>query len=80
MDQASDRDIWNYAKAYDFIIVTRDADFLAMSILFGAPPPVICLHLPNPSWKEAGQRLLGLGRSILESLEKGEISFVEVSP
>ena len=80
MDQASDRDIWNHAREHDFVIVTRDADFQEMSLLFGSPPPVIRLHLPNPSWKEAGQRLLGLERSILEALEKGEISFVEVSP
>ncbi|MBF0626545.1 MAG: DUF5615 family PIN-like protein [Magnetococcales bacterium] len=78
MDQATDREIWNYAKTYNFIIVTRDVDFQEISIVLGAPSPVICLRQPNPSWKAAGRRLLGLEPTILEALEKGDIAFIEV--
>ena len=35
---ADDGEIWDYAKAHDFVIVTKDADFPERSILHKAPP------------------------------------------
>ena len=41
LDRATDRAIWDYAKANNFVIVTSDADFEDLSLLHGAPPHVV---------------------------------------
>ncbi len=44
---ASDAEIWKYAKTREFIIVTQDYDFNDLSLLHGFPPKVIWLRLGN---------------------------------
>ena len=39
--------IWEYAKANDFIIVSKDADFHQRSLLYGHPPKFIYLRVGN---------------------------------
>ena len=41
MERTSDREIWEYAKVDDFVIVSRDSDFHELSLLYDAPPKVI---------------------------------------
>jgi predicted nuclease of predicted toxin-antitoxin system len=38
LEQASDRDIWQYAREHDYAIVTKDADYYDLSLVLGAPP------------------------------------------
>ncbi len=35
---STDREVWDYAKEYEFGIVSRDSDFHQRSLLEGAPP------------------------------------------
>ncbi|MBF0455787.1 MAG: DUF5615 family PIN-like protein [Magnetococcales bacterium] len=79
MKRSSDQEIWEYARENGFVIVTRDSDFQDMSVVLGSPPPVIRLLMRNPSWRYVGGRLLEIESSILESLESGEIAYLEVS-
>ena len=52
--EASDSDIWTYAGAFGFTIVTKDNDFSAMSLERGSPPSVIWIRVGNcPTWKIA---------------------------
>ena len=44
---ASDREVWDLARAHDCLLVTRDEDFYRLSVLQGAPPKVIWLRLGN---------------------------------
>ena len=41
MRQASDTEIWNYAKTHDFTIISKDADFHQRSFHHGFPPKVV---------------------------------------
>lgn len=41
--QASDAEIWNYARANGFVIVSADADFYELAISLGPPPKVVWL-------------------------------------
>ena len=47
MDQDDDELIWEFARENDYIIVTQDADFEALSQLYGFPPKVIWLRCGN---------------------------------
>ena len=41
LKQASDRDVWQWAKDNDFGIITSDADFVDLAHRLGPPPKVI---------------------------------------
>lgn len=49
MSEFSDLEIWNYAKANHFFIVTKDSDFHELTILLGHPPKVIWIRRGNCS-------------------------------
>lgn len=46
---APDREVWEYARQHDCIIVTKDADFSELSLLLGFPPKVIWIRRGNCS-------------------------------
>lgn len=39
--------IWEYAKANDFVIVSKDSDFHQRNLLYGHPPKFIYLRIGN---------------------------------
>ena len=47
MKESEDIDIWEYAKANGYVIVTKDLDFQQRSLLFGHPPKVVRLRVGN---------------------------------
>jgi predicted nuclease of predicted toxin-antitoxin system len=44
---ASDVEIWEYAKQNGFVIVSKDSDFQQRSLLHGHPPKFIWLRVGN---------------------------------
>lgn len=46
---ADDRDIWNWALANDFLIITNDDDFYRFAGALGFPPKVVMLRTGNQS-------------------------------
>ena len=49
LSTADDSEIWTFAAANDFSIVSKDIDFQNRSQLFGHPPKVIWLRVGNRS-------------------------------
>lgn len=47
LDQMADTEIWWYARAHGFTIVSKDADFPEISMHHGYPPKLIWLRLGN---------------------------------
>lgn len=47
LERSDDSDIWEYAKAQGFTIVTQDSDFAERSAAEGAPPKVIWIRIGN---------------------------------
>ena len=41
--------VWEYAKSYGFMIVSKDMDMHDLSLVFGNPPKVIWIRLGNCS-------------------------------
>ena len=44
---ASDAEIWEYAKKNGFVIVPKDSDFQQRSLLYGHPPKFVWLRVGN---------------------------------
>lgn len=55
---ASDRDIWQFAKKNQFVIVTQDADFYDFSTLYGFPPKIIWIRTGYPRTKDISEILI----------------------
>lgn len=49
LNRAADEAVWNYARQYDFIIVTKDTDFHERSVIAGPPPKVVWIRRGNCS-------------------------------
>lgn len=73
---ASDREIWDFAQAHDFTIVSKDDDFRALSLLYGAPPKVIWLIIGNSSTAEIIALLLNNSHIIEAFLSEEETSLL----
>ena len=46
---ALDAEVWDYAAAEGFAIVSKDADFQQRALLYGHPPKVVWLRVGNAS-------------------------------
>jgi predicted nuclease of predicted toxin-antitoxin system len=57
LDRATDDEVWAYAEANNFVIVTKDADFSDVSVLRGFPPKVVWLRLGNCTTTQIEQAL-----------------------
>ncbi len=51
--------IWEYAKANDFVIISKDSDFHQRSLLYGHPPKFIYLRVGNSPTSKIVQILRG---------------------
>jgi predicted nuclease of predicted toxin-antitoxin system len=47
LERATDAEVWKFAHSSGFTLVTKDSDFHDLSLLRGAPPQVIWLHVGN---------------------------------
>jgi predicted nuclease of predicted toxin-antitoxin system len=51
--ESPDREIWEFAKTRDFVIVSTDADFYELATTIGPPPKVIWLRRWTHPTKDA---------------------------
>jgi predicted nuclease of predicted toxin-antitoxin system len=78
LETASDREIWEFAKSNDFVIVTRDSDFHELSTLYGAPPSVVWLKTGNQSRISVLGYLLDHAEEINSALQQNNKSCIEI--
>jgi len=74
---AKDTEIWNYAAANGYTIITQDSDFLYLFETKGYPPKVILLRVGNIDIKTTEKILLQAKSSILD-LENGDYGLLEI--
>lgn len=53
-----DSEIWDYAKANQFAIVTYDSDFYDISLINGHPPKIIWIRIGNLNTEEIANLLI----------------------
>ena len=74
---AKDTEIWDFAAANGYIIVTQDSDFVNLFETRGYPPKIILLRTGNIGRKEAGDILVHAKISI-EDLENNDYGLLEI--
>lgn len=77
LQSASDNEFWQKAKDDDFVIVTRDADFQDLSLVWGQPPKVIWLKTFNQSRASTLKVLIDNCELITESLITNNLASIE---
>ena len=55
--EASDREIWEYARSRRLVIVSKDEDFHQSSFLLGPPPKVVWVRLGNCATRDIERAL-----------------------
>jgi predicted nuclease of predicted toxin-antitoxin system len=73
-----DREVWQRPSGY--VIVTRDADFQELSLVWGQPPKVVRLRTPNQTRAATLKVLLDHRELIVESLLTHGLASVEIIP
>jgi predicted nuclease of predicted toxin-antitoxin system len=74
---AKDIDIWNYALENEYIIITKDNDFLDLLELKGFPPKVVLIKTGNNDSKILTDLIIDTKPKI-EDLEKNNYGLLEV--
>jgi predicted nuclease of predicted toxin-antitoxin system len=69
MEESDDRDIWEYAKANDFVLVSQDVDFADLATLYGPPPKVIWLRCGNRPTAAIEKRLRDQALALAQFVE-----------
>jgi predicted nuclease of predicted toxin-antitoxin system len=69
LDQSLDKDVWEYARQNEFIIVTKDADFSDMSLVSGFPPKIVWIRRGNCSTRDI-ETLLRESYDAIEALSE----------
>lgn len=80
LQSAADRAIWEAAKSRKFVIVTRDADFEELSLVWGQPPKVIWLKGSNSTSAATLKMLLNHAAIIKEALIERNLACIEIDP
>jgi predicted nuclease of predicted toxin-antitoxin system len=75
---ASDLEIWTYAKRNSYSIITFDSDFIELSNLKGFPPKVIWLRFGNSSNLKIANKLISRYMEIKEFVLNAELAFLEI--
>ena len=79
LESATDQAVWEYAKANGYVIVTRDADFEELTLVWGQPPQVIWIKAKNLSRTATLKMLLENKTLIEQALTLDRQACVEIS-
>lgn len=75
---ATDRQIWQFAKEYDFVLVTQDEDFCELSLLYGIPPKICWLRFGNVPTEFVAQKLRNHVRTIYDLYSSPTQAILEI--
>lgn len=78
-EEVADREIWDFAKKHDYLIVSKDSDFHQFSFLYGPPPKVIWISKGNCSTSDIEAALRKHESDVKKFFDDNEASFLELS-
>jgi predicted nuclease of predicted toxin-antitoxin system len=77
--EAADRDIWNFAAQNNYVVISKDVDFVILANLSSKGPPIVWVRLGNLDNARLWANFEPLLPTILARLARGE-RLIEVSP
>ena len=80
MESATDKEVWQKVKDAVDVIVTRDADFQELSLVWGQPPKVMRLKTLNQTRAATLKVLIENRDAIVEALVNNNLASVEIVP
>ncbi len=75
----TDIEVWRYAAANGFCVVSKDSDFHQLSFLHGPPPKVVWIRRGNCTTKEIENLLRQSAAAIAQFGEDEESAFLSIS-
>lgn len=75
---ATDLNIWEFAKRNNLIIVTQDSDFNDLTALYGFPPKIIWIRSGNLKTNEIADLLISNQSSIQAFLDDKDLGCFEI--
>jgi predicted nuclease of predicted toxin-antitoxin system len=78
LEQSDDKIIRQYAIDNDFVIVTKDADYYDMTVLYGQPPKIIWLKTGNQSKAATIKTLQDNQQAIEKALIMNDKACIEI--
>lgn len=79
LSSAEDATVWEYAKAHDLMIVSKDSDFHQRSFVFGFPPKDVWVRLGNCSTAQVERLLRERVSAIADFSHDAEAAFLSLS-
>ncbi len=76
---SSDEDVWDYAKAIGFSLVSKDADFYDKSMLYGHPPKGIWIKRRNCANRQIQLLLRNKLEAISSFIQDDQVSFIAIT-
>ena len=78
LEQADDKTIRQYAIDNNFVIVTKDADFYEMNMLYDQPPKIVWLKIGNQSKAATIKTLQDHSKAIEQALITDNHACIEI--
>ena len=73
-----DKEVWDYAKKHELLIITNDDDFLNLLTINSFPPKVVLLKTDNQSRKTIEQLIIATKPQILNFLFSEDYGVLEL--
>ncbi len=79
LQQADDAAIWDLAREYGYMLVSKDDDFHQRSFLYGHPPKVIWIRAGNRSTEQIAEVLRRHAQDILAFEADPDAAFLAIA-
>jgi predicted nuclease of predicted toxin-antitoxin system len=73
-----DGPVWSFAASNEFTIVTKDSDFVHLSMVRGHPPKVVHVRLGNCSTRQITERLMSEAQTIKDFIADPNEAFLVI--
>ncbi|MDR6819184.1 putative nuclease of putative toxin-antitoxin system [Neorhizobium sp. 2083] len=72
LQSALDLEIWDFAEAFDAVVITKDEDFAQRKALLQSGPSIVWIRLPNARRRDLLAWFEKALPEIINALERGE--------
>jgi len=78
LEDASDKEIWSYAKQNAYTIVTFDSDFYDFTLVWGSPPKIVLIKSHNQTTNYIAEILIEQEQTIKKFNEDNLMACLEI--